>query len=45
VPIAQVAHLAQLWYGKHADRGWEKWSVARARKIWKGRPDGTILGT
>ena len=33
VPIAQVAHLAQLWYGKHADRGWEKWSVAQARKI------------
>lgn len=33
VPIAQVAHLAQLWYGKHADRGWEKWSAAQARKI------------
>jgi Alkylmercury lyase len=33
VPIAQVARLAQLWYGKHADRDWEKWSVAQAREI------------
>jgi hypothetical protein len=33
VPIPQVARLAQLWYGKHADRDWEKWSVAQAREI------------
>ena len=33
VPIAQVAHLAQLWYGKHADRDWQKWSIAQARDI------------
>ncbi len=33
VPIAQVAHLAQLWYGKHGDRDWTKWSVAQAREI------------
>jgi hypothetical protein len=33
VPIAQVAHLARLWYGKHADPDWEKWSVAQAREI------------
>jgi hypothetical protein len=33
VPIPQVARLAQLWYGKHADRDWEKWSVAQTREI------------
>jgi Alkylmercury lyase len=32
VPIAQVAELARLWYGKHADRDWEKWSIAQARE-------------
>jgi hypothetical protein len=35
VPIAQVAHLAQLWYGKHADRYWKKLSVAQAREIFE----------
>lgn len=33
VPIAQVAEIARLWYGKHADRDWEKWSVVQARDI------------
>jgi hypothetical protein len=35
VPIAQVAELARLWYGKHADRDWKKWSVAQAREIFE----------
>jgi Alkylmercury lyase len=33
VPIAQVADLARIWYGKHADRDWKKWSVAETREI------------
>jgi hypothetical protein len=33
VPIAQVAELARAWYGKHADRDWQKWSIAQAREI------------
>jgi hypothetical protein len=35
VPIAQVAELARLWYGKHAARDWKKWSVAQAREIFE----------
>jgi hypothetical protein len=35
VPIVQVAELARLWYGKHADRDWKKWSVAQAREIFE----------
>jgi len=35
VPIAQVAELARVWYGKHADHDWEKWSIAQARQIFE----------
>jgi hypothetical protein len=35
VPIAQVADLARVWYGKHADPDWEKWSIEQAREIFK----------
>ncbi len=33
VPLAQVARLARIWYGRHADRDWRKWSVAEAQDI------------
>ena len=33
VPIAQVARLAKLWYGRHADADWRKWTVAEAQQI------------
>jgi hypothetical protein len=33
VPLQQVAQLARLWYGKHADPDWKKWSVAEAQDI------------
>lgn len=35
VPIAQVAELGRLWYGKYADCDWRKWSVAEAREIFE----------
>jgi hypothetical protein len=35
VPIAKVAELARLWYGKHAEPDWKKWSIAQAREIFK----------
>ena len=35
VPIGQVAELARIWYGKHADPDWEKWSVAQTREIFE----------
>src|SRR5262249_57149373 len=35
VPIVQVAELARVWYGKHADHDWEKWSIAQARQIFE----------
>jgi len=35
VPIAQLAELARVWYGKHADHDWEKWSIAQARQIFE----------
>lgn len=33
VPIRQVAELARVWYGKHADPDWQKWSIEQAREI------------
>lgn len=33
VPIAQVAELARIWYGKHAGPDWRKWSITEAREI------------
>jgi hypothetical protein len=35
VPINQVADLARVWYGKHADADWRKWSVAETRAIFE----------
>lgn len=33
VPVQQVALLARLWYGSHADPSWRKWTVAEAQDI------------
>jgi hypothetical protein len=33
VPLDQVATLARLWYGRHADPDWHKWSVDEAQQI------------
>jgi len=35
VPLPQVARLARLWYGAHADRDWHKWTVAEAQDIFR----------
>lgn len=35
VPIAQVAELARIWYGNHADPNWKKWSIDQARQIFE----------
>jgi hypothetical protein len=33
VPLFQVAVLARLWYGRHADPAWRKWTVAEAQAL------------
>lgn len=33
VRLQQVAHLAQLWYGGHADPDWRKWTIAEAQTV------------
>jgi hypothetical protein len=33
MPLEQVALLARVWYGKHADADWTKWSTAEAAQI------------
>lgn len=33
VPLHQVAELATLWYGSHANPDWHKWSIAEAQDI------------
>jgi hypothetical protein len=33
IPLAQVAQLAKLWYGCHADPNWRKWTVSEAQDI------------
>ena len=42
VPIAQVAELARVWYGRHADRDWRKWTVREAGALFRsvGLVDG-----
>ena len=35
-PLRQVADLAQVWYGRHADKDWRKWSVDEAQAIFYG---------
>ena len=32
-PLPQVAGLARLWYGSHADPNWRKWTVTEAQDI------------
>jgi hypothetical protein len=34
-PIATVADLAAVWYGRHLDRDWRKWTVDEARAIFE----------
>ncbi len=36
VPLHQVAALAKVWYGQHAEPDWHKWSVAEAQEIFRG---------
>lgn len=33
VPLRQVAALARVWYGSHANPDWHKWSVDEAQAI------------
>jgi hypothetical protein len=33
VPIKTLAALARVWYGRHRDRDWRKWSVNDAQRI------------
>jgi hypothetical protein len=33
VPIAQLNTFARLWYGRHLDENWRKWSVEEARAL------------
>jgi hypothetical protein len=35
VRIEQVARLAKLWYGSHADPNWHKWTIAEAQEIFQ----------
>ena len=51
VPIRQVWGLARVWYGKHLDKDWKKWTVKEAGEIftsagltsdfWKLKESGT----
>lgn len=36
VPMDKVAALARVWYGRHADSDWRKWTVAEAEEIFRG---------
>jgi len=36
VPLAQVADLARVWYGRHADKEWRKWNGDQAQAIFHG---------
>jgi Alkylmercury lyase len=33
VPLYEVARLAQVWYGTHADPNWHKWTISEAQAI------------
>jgi hypothetical protein len=33
VPVAQVWELAKVWYGRHLDRKWRKWTTDEAQEI------------
>jgi len=34
-PIQQIWNFASEWYSRHADRNWEKWSIAEAIEIFR----------
>jgi hypothetical protein len=35
VPLHQVAALARVWYGSHANPDWHKWTVTEAQEIFR----------
>lgn len=35
VPMSQVQLLGRVWYGRHLDRSWRKWTVVQARTIFE----------
>jgi Alkylmercury lyase len=35
VPMRNVAHMARLWYGTHANADWRKWTVPQAQDIFR----------
>lgn len=34
-PIQRVYDLAAIWYGRHPDQDWHKWTITEAREIFK----------
>lgn len=34
-PIQRVYDLAAIWYGRHLDQDWHKWTLAEAREIFR----------
>lgn len=34
-PIGKIAELAAVWYGRHLERDWRKWTVDEAREIFE----------
>jgi hypothetical protein len=35
VPVSQVMDLGRVWYARHADRDWRKWTVREAAAIFR----------
>lgn len=35
LPIARLGELARLWYARHAEPNWSKWTVNQAREIFR----------
>jgi hypothetical protein len=35
IPIQQLAALARVWYGSHANAHWKKWSLSEAAEIFR----------
>lgn len=35
VPLCQVARMAEVWYGMHAETKWQKWTIAEAQEIFR----------
>ena len=34
-PIQTVYEFARVWYGRHLDPGWQKWTVRESREIFR----------